>query len=68
MNPELRSSARLTWEQVRAIRAAYSHGQSIRALARVYHLDPHTVFDIVHNLHWRETSAPDHNSVKEKPQ
>lgn len=45
-------SAKLTWPQVLTLRASYHSGTPLRALARIYHLDPHTVFDIVHNISW----------------
>ncbi len=46
-------SAKLTWANVAAIRAHYRAGNvSMRALARVFRVDQHTVRDIIHGRTW----------------
>lgn len=48
-------TARLTWEKVRAIRAAYESGVvSQHALARQYGVSQSTVWRVVHGEYWRE--------------
>jgi hypothetical protein len=44
----------LTWPDVLAIRAAASHGTAVKALARTYHVDPHTIRDILDHKTWLE--------------
>ena len=53
--PPQRPATRLTWEQVRAIRARHADGQtSCWALAREYGVNPKTIREIVAGRLWRE--------------
>lgn len=49
---------KLTWPQVRQLRALYPT-QSIRAISRLYNLDYHTVWNIIHQKTWKEPTHDD---------
>ena len=52
--------ARLTWPEVLSIRNLFSHPHPppIRAVARTYRVDPHTIRDILAQKTW--TQVPEH--------
>ena len=55
---ELHPLHKLTWTAVHAIRAAHAHGTAVRALARLYRVDPHTIRDIIQHRTWLVEPSP----------
>jgi hypothetical protein len=55
---------KLTWSAVRAIRLAHANHTPVRALARTYRVDPHTVRDIIYHRTWLDPLDPTSPQVR----
>lgn len=55
---EMNAQHKLTWEQVREIRARFADGEPKRSLARAYGVTPPLIRKIVNGAAWRDDAFP----------